>query len=243
MNPINVLINIALPVVVLLTLSSPDRLGAVPALLIAIGIPAVWGLVGLSRTRQVDISAILGIISVLLTGVIGVFELDTRMFAVKEAAIPLTFAALLVASNHTKYPIVTALADVVQRRDRVRGLLEEHGGYVAYREHIVKSGKRWAAIMTLSGTLKFMLASFVVRAPAGTEAFNIDLAKYELVQLPTTFSLSGVLILSLIWYIASGTAKIVGESPAEVLRGGARVARITRRFEPIARMMGATPSA
>src|SRR5699024_7119666 len=107
MNPVNFLVNIAIPVVVLLTLSAPDRLGAVPALLLAIGIPAVWGFIGLYRTRRIEPSAILGIISVLATGVIGYFELNTRLFAVKEAAIPLGFAAVLLYSNTTRFPIVT----------------------------------------------------------------------------------------------------------------------------------------
>ena len=93
--------------------------------------------------------------------------------------------------------------------------------------------------MMLSGTLKFILASVVVNSPAGTEAFNHELARYELVQLPTTFTLSGVLILSLIWYIASGTARITGLDTAEVLRGGQKVERIAKRFAPIARVFPA----
>src|SRR5690554_8184378 len=136
MNPVNILINIAIPVVVLLTLSAPERLGPVPALLIAIGIPAVWGVVGLVRTRKVEVSSILGVISVLATGVIGVFELSTRLFAIKEAAIPLGFAAILLVSNSTKFPIVTLLADMVQRRDRVRPAVESLDRQDAYRAHL-----------------------------------------------------------------------------------------------------------
>lgn len=242
MNPLNALINIALPVVVLLTLSSDDRLGALPALLIAIGIPAVWGTYGLIRTRKVDISSILGVISVVLTGVIGVFELSTRLFAAKEAAIPLTFATLLIASNHTAFPIVTLLADTVQRRDRVREALESSGGNVEYRAHLEASGRRWAAMMILSGTLKFLLASLVVTAPTGTEAFNHQLARYELWQLPTTFTLSAVLIMSLIWYIVAGTSRIIGIAPVDLIRGGRSTERVTRRFAPISRVvMGAEP--
>src|SRR5699024_598678 len=188
MNPVNVLVNIAIPVVVLLTLSAPDRLGPVPALLLAIGIPAVWGTVGLIRTRKVEVSAILGVISVLATGVIGVFELNTRLFAFKEATIPLEFATLLLASNTTRFPIVTLLADMVQRRDKVRTSIEQLDRQQQYHEHLVRSGTIWAGIMALSGVLKFALATWLVRATAGTESFNHQLAQYELWQLPTTFS-------------------------------------------------------
>lgn len=243
MNPVNIFVNIAIPVVVLLTLSTPDRLGPVSALLIAIGIPAVWGVIGLIRTRKVEVSSILGVMSVLATGVIGVFELSTRLFAFKEAAIPLGFAAILIISNTTKFPIVTLLADMVQRRDRVRSAVESLDHQDAYHQHLVRSGTIWAGIMTLSGVLKFALATWLVRAAAGTEAFNHQLAQYELWQLPTTFSLTGVLILSLICYMGHGTAAIAELAPGDVLRGGHRMARMTYRFAPIAKLFGTTRTA
>lgn len=240
MNPVNILINIAIPVVVLLTLSAPDRLGAIPALLLAIGIPAVWGTLGLVRTRKMEVSAILGVISVLATGVIGVFELNTRLFAIKEAAIPLGFAAILLASNTTRFPISTLLADMVQRRDRVRSGIDQHGKQADYHHHLVRVGSIWAVIMGLSGVLKFLLATWLVRSTAGTQAFNHELARYELWQLPTTFTLTGVLILSLICYLGHGTAALAGLAPGDVLRGGHRMARMTGRFAPIARLFGAS---
>jgi hypothetical protein len=182
----------------------------------------------------------LGLISVLLTGVIGVLGLNAQLLAVKEAAIPIGFAIVLLASNATRFPVVTLLADMVQRRDRVRAALDRPTQQAAYHRHLQRSGAVWAGIMTLSGVLKFILASVVVNSAAGTEAFNHELARYELVQLPTTFTLSGVLILSLIWYIASGTAKITGLETGEVLRGGQKVERIAKRFAPIARVFPAT---
>lgn len=235
MNPVNALINIAIPVLVLLTLSAPDRLGAIPALMVAIGIPAVWGVIGVVRTRKLEPSAILGILSVLATGVIAVYELNTRLFAVKEAIIPMGFAVVLLVSNTTRFPIVTLLADTVQRREKVLSAVEKQEKQQEYRQHLVKSGTIWASIMILSATLKFLLASWLVQAPAGTEAFNHQLAQYELWQLPTTFSLTGVLILSLVCYMGHGTAAILGLTPGDVLRGGHRMARMTGRFAPIAR--------
>lgn len=240
MNPVNIFVNIVIPVVVLLTLSAPSRLGAIPALLVAIGIPAVWGIIGLIRTRKLEASAILGVVSVLATGVIGVFELSTRLFAFKEAAIPLGFAALLLISNTTRFPIVTLLADMVQRRERVLTSVETLGKQQQYHQHLVKSGAIWAGIMALSGVIKFTLASWLVRSPAGTEAFNHDLARYELWQLPTSFSLTGILILSLICYLGHGTAAITQLTPGDVLRGGVRMAQVTGRFAPIAKLFGAT---
>lgn len=241
MNPVNFLINIAIPVMILLNLSSPSRLGPLPAVLLAVGIPLTWGLVEFIRHRRMEPSSVLGFLSVLATGVIAVFELDPRFIALKEAAIPFGFALVLLISNQTKFPISTLLADMVLRRDRVRTAVDEQDAKPAYHQHLVRIGTIWATIMVLSGTIKFLLGIIIVQSPAGTEAFNHELARYELWQLPTSFSLTGVLILSLIWYIANGTSAITGQDPAEILRGGAKVERMARRLAPIANRFDSLP--
>jgi hypothetical protein len=230
---VNVLVNIALPVVILLTLSGDDRLGPIPALLIAIGIPASHALVTLVRARTVTIQSILGLVSVLLTGVIGVLRLDTALFPLKEAAIPLAFAVVLVASNHTSFPVVKLLFDVVQRKEYVERQVRATGVETAYRAHIERCGLLWAGIMALSGAMKATLAALIVRADAGTEAFNRQLATYELAQIPTSMLVTMVLVLSLIWNIAKGTGEIISEPPGKVLRGGHRLERIAMRISAI----------
>ena len=229
----NVLINILLPVVILLTLSDDDRLGPLPALLLAVGIPATYGIWDLFRTRKINASAIMGIISVFLTGVIGVFELSTDLFPIKEALIPLGFALILLVSNRMSLPVVKLLFDMVQKKDRVEHLVRERGVETQYRAHIERSGAIWAGIMALSGVMKFTLATLVMDAPAGTQEFNTQLAFYELVQIPTSMMVTMVLILSLIWYIAKGTGTLVGLTPSEVLRGGEKMARVGERFAPV----------
>jgi hypothetical protein len=229
------IINIALPIAILFLLSDEDRLGPLPALLLAVAIPAVYGIVELLRTRKVNAMSVMGIVSVLLTGVIGVFQLDSGLFAVKEALVPLGFAALLLISNRSDFPLVKLLFDVVQRKERVERAVHAVGGEAAYRRHIERSGAIWAGIMALSGVMKFTLASIIVTADAGTKAFNTELATYEVVQIPTSMLITMVLILALIWSIGRGTGRIIDLPPSQVLRGGerlppifARVGRVTR---------------
>lgn len=232
---INALVNIFIPIGILLTLSSEDRLGAIPALLLAIGIPAVYGITMLLRTRKINTQSILGIISVLLTGVIAVFRLDTILFPIKEAAIPIGFAIVLLVTNRTRFPIVKLLMDMVQRKEKVERAIGATGAETAYRQHIERSGTIWAGIMTISGIMKFTLSSIIMDAPAGTEEFNTQLATYELVQIPTSMMVTMVMILSLIWYIGKGTARIIDTSPADVLRGGERLAGIFGRLGRLGR--------
>lgn len=230
---INGIVNILFPVFILLTLSDESRLGPLPALLLAIGIPASYGIWGLFRTRKVNASAIMGVVSVLLTGVIGVFELSTSLFPIKEAAIPIGFAVILLVTNRMSLPVVKLLFDMVQKKDRVEHLVREHGVQAEYRAHIERSGAIWAGIMALSGVMKFTLASILMDAPAGTQEFNTQLAFYELVQIPTSMMVTMVLILSLIYYIAKGTGALISLPPSEILRGGEKMARIGERFSPV----------
>lgn len=233
---LNPIVNIFLPIAILLTLSDEDRLGPIPAVLLAIGIPATYGIAMLVRSRKVNAQSILGIVSVLLTGVIAVFRLDTALFPFKEAVVPIGFAIILIVSNRTSFPVVKLLFDMVVRKEKIEREVRDLGAERAYRAHIERCGLLWAGILTLSGILKFTLSSFIVTAPAATPEFNHQLATYEIAQMPTTMMVSMVLILSLIWYIGKGTARIVDSTPAEVLRGGKRLSSLVGKVGRVARL-------
>ena len=88
-NPfIDLIVSIVIPTVILMKLSGESNLGPMGALLLALAFPLLWGLYELVINKKKNFVAILGIISVLLTGGIGVLELDNKWLAIKEAAIP-----------------------------------------------------------------------------------------------------------------------------------------------------------
>ena len=224
------LVNIAIPIAILLTLSPEDRLGPIPALLLAVAIPIIYGIRSLLRTRKVQPATIVGLISVLLTGMIGVFELDARYFAIKEGGIPITFGLIVLLSNWTSFPIVRMLADQVVVKARVEQALTQRDAHAAYRTHLTHAGIFWACILFVSGVIKFSLASWIVTSPTGTVAFNQDLARLEAIQIPTSMTFTMILMLVLCTFIIRGIGKITGLSYQESFRGGKRVARIASRF-------------
>ena len=85
---IDLAVSILIPSLVLMKLSAPERLGADGALLLALAFPLGWGALELIRYRKFNWIALLGLVSVLLTGGIGLLHLDTRWLAIKEAAVP-----------------------------------------------------------------------------------------------------------------------------------------------------------
>src|SRR3546814_2948524 len=75
---IDLAVSILIPSLILMKLSGEDRLGADGALLLALAFPLGWGLWELAKYRKFNWIALLGLISVLLTGGIGLLQLDTQ---------------------------------------------------------------------------------------------------------------------------------------------------------------------
>jgi intracellular septation protein A len=226
----NLLVNIAIPIAILLTLSSEDRLGPIPALLLAVAVPVVFGVRSLFRTRKIQPATIFGILSVMLTGLIGVLELDSRYFAIKEGGVPIVFSLMVLASNWTRSPIVKLLADQVVVKSRVEAALTQRDAHAAYRTHLKHAGVFWACILITSGIIKFSLASWIVTSPSGTVAFNQELAKLEAIHIPTSMTFTMILMIVLCAFIIRGIGKITGLSYRESFRGGKRVASMMERF-------------
>lgn len=226
----NVFINILIPIAILLTLSGEDRLGPIPALLLAVGIPVVFGLYSLRRSHRVDISTMVGIISVFLTGLIGVMQMDAQLFAIKEAAVPVVFAILIVISDRTRFPIVKLLADQVIVRDRVNSALVARGTHDRFRRHLTHTGWLWAGIMALSGIVKFFLATWIVTSPSGTTEFNRELAQLKAVQVPTSTALTMILMLALLAFLVKGTERATALPARQIFKGGERMGAFIERL-------------
>ena len=100
---IDLLVSIVLPSVILMRFSGDEHLGAVGALVLALAFPISLGLYELIRYRVKNFIALLGLISVLLTGGIGLLQLDTEWLAVdpriSATAVPRRQVVLLSAAR------------------------------------------------------------------------------------------------------------------------------------------------
>ena len=75
---IDLLVSIILPSIILMKFSGDNDLGATGALITALAFPISWGLFELVKYRKFNFIALLGLISVLLTGGIGLLQLEDR---------------------------------------------------------------------------------------------------------------------------------------------------------------------
>ena len=106
---IDLLVSIIIPSIVLMKLSGPENLGATKALILALAFPVGWGLYELVTQRKKNWIALLGVISVLLTGGIGLLKLDAGWLAIKEAAVPSVIGLGILIAHKLGFPAIKKL--------------------------------------------------------------------------------------------------------------------------------------
>jgi len=228
-KPLKPFLNIVLPIVILLTLSDEHRLGPIPALLLSLVFPLAVGLYDVRTSRTVDVSAIVGVVGVILTAVIGLFTLPPEWLAAKEAAVPVVFALCIVASDFTSWPIVRLLFNQTLHRDRVQLALETNGTTEDYRRLMSRTSWLWATMMTASGIIRYILAIMIVTSEPGTREFNHQLGEMTALRVPIVTIPIGVMMMVLIWFLVRGTSRLTRLPARELIKGGDRIPRFFAR--------------
>lgn len=217
---INILFNVAAPALILAKLSSESRLGPVWALIVALAFPVGYGAWDLVTRRKWNFFSILGFVSVLLTGGLGLMRVDGFWFAVKEAAIPAVFGAAVLGSLWTKTPLVRTFLynDKVIDTVKVHEVLVERSNVRAFERLLVHATWLLAASFFLSAVLNFALARWLLRSPSGTPEFNEELGKMTALSWPVIVLPSMVVTLAALWYLFGGIRKLTGLKLEEIFR-------------------------
>ena len=201
-NPLNeIIFNVVVPSIILMKMSSDDRLGSVGALLVAF--PVAFGGYELLKKKKFNFIAILGIVSVLLTGGIGVLKLDTQWLAVKEALIPGIIGAVVLGSTFTKYPIVTKMIfnEGILNLGLIKQKLMEFNQQKAFDRCLVQSNYLFASTFVFSSIMNYILATVIVTSPAGTEAFNEELGRMTLLSYPVIAIPSMLMMMGIFYFV------------------------------------------
>lgn len=202
-NPLlELLINIVIPTLVLSFLSKDAYLGNKLALIVALAFPVIYGCKDLIRAHKVNIFSVLGVVTVALTGGMGLLELDPHYIAVKEAAVPGAIGLLTLASLKTKSPLVKTFLynDKILQVNRIAQALEKNGTVAAFEKSLVNSSILLAMSFFTSATTNYFLAKIVLVSPPGTEAFNVELGRMIALSYPVNvLPAMAVMIIALIY--------------------------------------------
>lgn len=224
-NPlIELLINIVIPTVILMKFSGEGALGVAGGLLVALAFPLIWGSIDLAARRKLNFISVLGLVSILLTGGIGLLQLDTRWLAVKEAAIPALIGLVVLMSTRTRYPLVKtllytpALIDVA----RVQRELEARGATRDFEARLQKATYLLGGTFFFSAAMNYVMATWIVTSPAGSEAFNAELGRLTLLSYPMIALPSMLMMMAVLYYLARAMRELAGLKLSDALNPGGR---------------------
>lgn len=215
---LNLAFNLALPAFVLSKLSKPEWLGPVGGLIVALAFPLGYGLWDFIRRRQANFISIIGFLSVLLTGGLGLLKTDNFWFAVKEAAVPTIIGIAVLVSLKSKRPLVHTFLynDQVIDVPKVDAALAARNNRAGFERLLVTSSYLLTASFMVSAVLNYALARYLLKSPAGTPEFNEELGQMQLLSWPVIVVPSMAMTLYALWRLLSGVRKLTGLTLEEV---------------------------
>lgn len=223
-NPlIELLITLIIPSLILMKFSDPEDLGAVNALLLALAFPLAWGARDLLTRRKLNLFAALGVVSILLTGGIGLLQLDTQWLAVKEAAIPGLIGLVVAISAYTRNPLVRVLlyTPALMDVERIQSRLTERGTHAAFESRLKIATWMLAGSFLFSSVMNYFLATWIVVSPSGTPAFNEELGRLTLLSYPMIALPSMLIMMVALYYLARSIRELAGLKLSDALKGHA----------------------
>jgi hypothetical protein len=216
---VDLLVSLIIPSLILMKLSGESDLGADGALLLALAFPLGWGSFELIKYRKFNFIALLGLISVLLTGGIGLLKLDNQWLAIKEAAIPGVIGIAVLVSTYTRYPLIRTLLfnKNVLNVDKIHERLEQAGNTQQFEARLLKATYWLSSTFFFSSAMNYILAKWIVVSPAGSEAFNAELGRMNLLSYPMIAIPSMVMLMAIFYYLWRTIHGLTGLKLEEVM--------------------------
>ncbi len=216
---VDMVVSIIIPTIILMKFSGDEALGATLGLVVALAFPLTWGLIERIKYGKNNFIALLGLISILLTGGIGLLEMDTFWLAVKEAAVPGIIGIAVLVSTKTRYPLIKTLLfnPKIMNLEKIKEKLDEKGNAELFENRILKATYFLSSTFFFSAVMNYFLARYVVTSPAGTTAFNEELGRLTLLSYPMIAIPSMIMMVAIFYYLWRSVNGLTGLKLEEVL--------------------------
>lgn len=217
---LNIVFNVLIPVIILI---QGKRVIENPSIVLATALlfPVSYFIYDLFKRRKVNALSILGFVSVLLTGGVGLLELPRSWFILKETAIPAIIGLIVLISLKTPWPLIHKLVynHQIFDVDKIKDCLRSRGTESAMDHLLTRCTLLLSASFFLSAVLNYILASyFVTTEPSANKVqFNEQVGamtgwSYLIIAVPSTLILFGIL-----FFLVRGIRKLSGLSFEEAL--------------------------
>ncbi|HOR41364.1 MAG TPA: VC0807 family protein, partial [Paludibacteraceae bacterium] len=181
--------------------------------------PLVLALYNLIVRKKAGFIAILGFISIFVTGIIGVFEFPSEWIAYKEASVPLIIGIMVLISLKTPFPLVKKFLynEEILNVEKIDMILVETNNKQAFEKTLVRGTYLLAASFLVSAILNFALAKILIQSPSGTAEFNAELGKMTALSFPVIALPSTIIMLVALFYIMARLKKLTHLEVEELL--------------------------
>ncbi len=213
-------LNIFLPALILMKGSQWFGLPPATNLVLALAFPIGYGCYDFLIRRKYNVFSIIGFVSILLTGGIGLLEMSPQWIAVKEAGIPALLGIAVLVSLRTRYPIIKflLLRDEFIDVNRLNRELDATGNHNAFEKLLARCTCLLAFSFLVSAILNFVLARIIVVSPSGTEAFNDELGRMTLWSLLVIAVPCMIIMMIALFHLFRGIKTLTGLEMEMLLR-------------------------
>jgi len=221
----NIWLNIGLNVIVPSVLMSKGKdwfqLEQAPLLCLALAFPVIYGVYDFIARKKYNFFSILGFVSILITGGVGLLELPSDWIAIKEAAIPALFAMAVLLSLKTKFPLVRTFLynPELFNVPKIDLALTERNTHPQFEKLMQVCTYYLAGSFVLSAGLNFALAKVIIKSETGTDAFVKELGKMTAWSWPVITIPCMVITMFALVKLLKGIKAYTGYEMEEVMHG------------------------
>ena len=193
-------------------------------LIIALAFPVIYGIYDFVVRRKYNFFSVLGFVSVLISGGIGLLELNKDWVAIKEAAIPALFAIAVVASLKTPFPLIRTFLFTPEIFDvpKIETALVEKGQQQPFEKLMARCTLMLSGSFVFSAVLNFFLAKYFIRSETGTDEFTVELGKMNFWSWPVITLPSMVIMFYILNQLLNGIHEYTGYDLEDVMHIGHR---------------------
>jgi len=176
----NLVFNIVVPVVIMTRFS--EELGALPALLIALAFPLAYGLWDWYKIKTINFYSALGLVSVLLTGSIGLLALPTKYLAYKEAAIPFVLALVFALSSYTRFDATSRFLGSILNIKKLHKEYEKKK--LDFDRPLSWVRRSFVGALLFSAVANYLLTIIIVTSEPATSEFTTQIGHMTALSFP-----------------------------------------------------------
>lgn len=195
---VNIFFNVIIPSIILIKFSGEDQLGPISGLIIALAFPISYGIYDFIVRKDLNIISLFGFLSVLLTGIISLVQVDKVWIIIKETSIPLLIIIFMILFQKKGILFFKSTFSEILNSKKIINKIS--------KKEYDKLWEKYYFIMIIpfliSASLNFLLAYIIIQHQPGTSQYTQEIGKmtalsFPIIAIPSMITL--IIIFSLMF--------------------------------------------